>query len=431
MPKFKATGPTPERSAHALRSSNLRFYSAVWDATKDIKGLVTFNKRFYWDTPPSRDQKREGRPQKRGALVDIVAQDGEQWIKVSTVTEKRLLFDLAKQGWEVEDSSSESDNEETPTLEANGTNRKAEAASDDEDSRIELLSLAQGLQKAALATRVRYRHPHVHFVLPNIVPSPIPEIDNILTSIRSTGATISLGSPSPPPSRPLSETFPSLLPFAGRTLTATVNIDCTILLALVSDLSHYQAESIALEATSGAKDGQPHPAIVRQLKMEGEEQLLTNVLYPLLGGKEMVCTAEAARRMREIVATIGTDDEKARTDILLDSPSTASDVRSRWEGMTHYPLPSDILLPISVKSADIHLSQLPSIASKVSAQLSDINRDIFLYGWLERITTISSNRAVVKTMEAVFEEENSEETGPDIWLVGTARSLVGKERGRG
>jgi len=38
---------------------------------------------------------------------------------------------------------------------------------------------------------------------------------------------------------------------------------------------------------------------------------------------------------------------------------------------------------------------------------------------------------VVKGVESVFEEERSEEVGPDVWLVGTARSLVGKERGRG
>ena len=91
----------------------------MWDAAKQTTGLVTFNKRFYWGNSTSRDLKRQGKPKKRGALVDIVAQDGEQWIKVSTVTEKRLLFELAKQGWEFS-GSSDDENEGSTTPISNG-----------------------------------------------------------------------------------------------------------------------------------------------------------------------------------------------------------------------------------------------------------------------------------------------------------------------
>jgi len=376
-------------------------------------------------------------------LVDVVAEDGEQWLKVSTVTEKRLLFELAKQGWEAANSSSSSDGEWTGTVSSNGTNGSTTArfdnfdtrAEEDDEEKIELIRLAQDLRKASLATRVRYKHPHVHFVLPNITPHKTPEVDLILSAIHSTGATTGCGPFLTSPSTPLSELFPRLLPSAARHLSSTINIDCTILLALVSDLSHYNSATIPLEAASGAKDGQPHPASVRQLKMESEEQLLPSILYPLLQGRKMICTTEATRRMREIVSTIGTDSEKARTEIFITSSGPSSrmspDLHSSLDLLTHHPIPSNLQLPISVVPSDVDLARLPAIAAKVAAQLSEINRSVFLYGWQEGYTTISSNRVVVKGVESVFEEERSEEVGPDVWLVGTARSLVGKEKGRG
>jgi len=373
----------------------------------------------------------------------VVAEDGERWLKVSTVTEKRLLFELAKQGWEAADSSSSSDSERAGILSSNGTNGSTalplddfdNKAQEDDNEKIELIRLAQDLRKASLATRVRYKHPHVHFILPNIAPHKIPEIDHVLSAIHSTGATTGCGPILTSSPTPLSELFPRLLPSTARHISPTVNIDCTILLALVSDLSHYNSATIPLEAASGAKDGQPHPAIVRQLQTESEEQLLPSILYPLLQGRDMVCTTEAARRMREIVSTIGTDSEKARTEIFISSsvssPHAHPDLHPSLRFLTHHPIPSNLHLPISVVPSTVDLSRLPAIAANVAAQLSEVNRSVFLYGWQEGYTTISSNRAVVKGVEGVFEEQRSEEVGPDVWLVGTARSLVGKEKGRG
>lgn len=413
------------------------------DAAKSTTGLVSFNKRCYWESLPARNTKKLEKPKKRGVLVDVVAEDGEQWLKVSTVTEKRLLFELAKQGWEAADSSSSSDSERAGILSSNGTNGFTALAFDDfdtkaeenDDEKIELIRLAQDLRKASLASRVRYKHPHVHFILPYITPHKIPEIDHILFAIHSTGATTGCGPFLASSPTPLSELFPRLLRSTARHTSPTLNIDCTILLALVSDLSHYNSATIPLEAASGAKDGQPHPASVRQLQMESEEQLLPSILYPLLQGREMICTTEAARRMREIVSTIGTDSEKARTEIFISpsvsSPRASSDLQSSLNSLTHHPIPSNLHLPISVVPSAVDLARLPAIAANIAVQLSEVNRSVFLHGWQEGYTTISSNRAVVKGVESVFEEQRSEEVGPDVWLVGTARSLVGKEKGRG
>lgn len=452
--QLSSADPAAERTIHTLRSSNLPFYTAVWDAAKGSASLVTFNKRFYWDTPPTRISKRTCGPKKHCALVDIVAQGGEEWIKVSTITETRLLFDLAKAGWEGADSSSNSDGEEDGIVVTNGNyiNRSptsnASNDSDEDSGQIELLRLASDLQRASRAVRIRYKHPHVRFVLPKISEGHTPEIDNTLTSIRATGATVQCG-PSPPQqpngssSSPrdhlLHNIFPRLIPNPHAPLTSTLNIDCTILLALVSDLSHQ----------STAPEPWFHAAIRRQIDLEAKEQLLPSVLWPAMGGRDLVCTEEAAARMREIVNSIGTGEERQRTCLLLgDEATNPSTTRQKFQELSKYSIPSDWNIPIRIVQASIDLEQLDPLKKSVAKQLTAINQSVFLYGWLLGITTVSSNRTVARLVEGIVEgvmegagaEEDGggnqdgqgedECTGPEIWLCETARSLVGKEKGR-
>lgn len=105
------------RLMHALRSSNLPFYQAVWDIARgSCYGLLALGKRFYWDghakgfekeksAPKTAGKKGGGEKQpnkdkRKSVFVDIVADDGEEWVKVSTMSESRLLFEMAKKGWE-------------------------------------------------------------------------------------------------------------------------------------------------------------------------------------------------------------------------------------------------------------------------------------------------------------------------------------------
>ena len=44
--------------------------------------------------------------------------------------------------------------------------------------------------------------------------------------------------------------------------------------------------------------------------------------------------------------------------------------------------------------------------------------------------TLTSNRSVKKQIEEIVESTEGEVEGPRIWLCNTARSLVGKEKGR-
>ena len=426
--------PTAEKTIHTLRSSNLPFYLAIWEAAKASKCLLTFHKRFYWDNRPTRESKKAA--EKRCALVDVVARDGEEWIKVSTITESRLQFEVAKAHWEAADSSSSDDEDEDGFAINSNTNGHSYPSGEDDLFRIELVKVADDLLRASHAHRIHYIYPKIRFVLPKIPSNPPLDLLPIFDRIRSTGAIIDLG-PQATSHEPLATSiFPSLLPSPHPPLTNILNIDCTILLALVSDLSHNANHPILPNYSA---------AITRQIELETREHLLPSSLWPAMEGKELVCTQEAAKRMTEIVETIGMPSERARTELLLANKVTdekmlqGNELREAFAKHSDYPVPSDWRLPIRVVSAavsdaDIRLAtqagNLPSIAQQVAEQLTDINRSVLMYGWMQGVTTVSSNRTMTKWIEGFVEKEGQGAVGPDIWLREPARSLLGKEKGR-
>ncbi|MCJ1403716.1 hypothetical protein MMC11_006939 [Xylographa trunciseda] len=449
LEKLAQADPNAERTIHTLRSSNLPFYNAVWTAAKSCRGLVLFNKRFYWDTPAGRPVNGGPKPRrKRSALVDIVAEDGELWIKVSTITESRLLFEKAKAGWEELDSDSDTEGEQQDgrRIVAEGAdpvlaNNEDYGSDDEDDDRVELLKIAEDLHRAAKKVHIRYRHPRILFILPKITEGHNSAVDTILAEIRATGATVqSAAVPLPSDtstngtsvdhdneaSAALTTNFSRLLVDPLAYLTSTLNIDCTILLALVSDLSH------------STLDPSPtlHRAIRRQIDLEASEKLLPSSLYPAMAGRDLICTSLAAKRMREIVEQIGTPSERLRTELLLGEGETGvgktpAQLRADFAKASEYAVPEDWRLPIRVEDGVYDLSALPPVAKRVKEELTEINRSVFFYGWTRGWTTVSSNRTVAKLIEGVVESKGEEgDVGPIVWLCATARSLVGKEKGR-
>lgn len=148
----------------------------------------------------------------------------------------------------------------------------------------------------------------------------------------------------------------------------------------------------------------------------------------------MVCTEEAAKRMREIVDTIGTPSEKARTALLMgdDSAKTKQQLLEEMQQWSKYLVPHHWSLPIAVVDQNQRdcMSTLPSQALATAQEMTSINRSVFLHGWAAGRTTITSNRIVVKQIEKSLDdyEDLDDSVWPKIWLCPTARSLVGKEK---
>jgi hypothetical protein len=454
LKQLDASGSEP-KTLHSLQSSNLAFHEAVWLTAKRCEGLVAMSRRVRLDGSLPRDARQnetfKGQRRREGkeVSVDIVARGGAEWIKISLITETRLGFEIAKKGWETGlHSDDESEDEEWG------------AGQDVDTEDLKLLRLASDLKCAAASYKVKYMHPRVRFVLPKIAEGRVPEVDKIILEMRNTGATVECGMAStgncsitsdegsvPTPgsmkedthfsdsSQPLDseKLFNRLLQTPYVDFTPTLNIDCTVLLAIISDLSTLRPSSIP-----------PLPGhhffITRQIEnpKEAAEPLLPTHIWPAMASRKLICTFEAAKRMREIVSTIGTEAEKERMCLIMGEGAfeglESKALIEAFQKRTEYQVPLDWNLPIRVVESEpaiaaaFETNGLPPVARKVESRLTAINRSVFLYGWATGTMTLSSNRAVVKMIEGVVEEEVGEVMGPQMWICGTARSLVGKEK---
>ncbi|MCJ1329447.1 hypothetical protein MMC10_006127 [Thelotrema lepadinum] len=423
---LERSDPYAPHVEHGLRSTNLPFLRAIWDTAKRCQGVTSLSKRVF----PSLQVSSQGRLGRKGILVDIVANDGLEWVKVSTLSERSLLHELARAGWERE---SESEDEEIPKSSVQNPNPDHAGTlitleQEDKPGEIDLVRVVAELTRVAQTTKVRYRHPSIRVVLPKIVEGSQPVVDRIIQSIRATGAVVqcNLLDPTEGVASNLSSneaSFAQMAPSPLSGLTSTLNLDCTILLAFISDISHLRIPATLLN----------HEAINKQIATEATKPLLPTTLYPTLSNRRLACADIAARRMRDIALTIGTPQEIARLELVLGegraAGKSARELREELSVHSEHSIPEDLLLPIWIESGPVDLTHLPSVAAKLKPQLSEINCCVFLLGWARGWTTITSNRTVARQIEQVVEAEQGEVIGPEVWVCTTARSLIGKEKG--
>nr|POF14061.1 hypothetical protein CFP56_03085 [Quercus suber] len=417
--------PNDASTQHIARSSNLPFLETVWITVKKSREVTALQKRIYTTSSVKLLSQglrhvhldRSSIPVERGpregaVIVDAITDAGRTWTKVSLTTNTRLLFDLAKLGWESGGSDSEDDDVHLPPR-----------SNEDDDHDVPLVKTARELVKAAQLFRVRGRTPVIHLVLPRIELGEADEVDAIIDDCRAAGVTVFCGADIQPVPL-IDEALLNMAPNPTENFSDVLNIDCTILLALVSEFSHAKV----------SKEPWFHAALRRQVEIEGNENLLPALLYPAMGSRRLVCTREAVSRMREIVDAIGTPSEKARTVIMLgDDPTKAQpQLIQEMQTWSAYPVPQAWRLPIQVIdfTATDGSVIVPDEAKEICARMTDINRSVFLSGWALKRTTITSNRTVVKQIEHDLEAYTalSDDVWPDIWLCPTARSLVGKEK---
>ncbi|KAF8533408.1 hypothetical protein BDD12DRAFT_761254 [Trichophaea hybrida] len=400
--------PDSTKSRHGVHASNLPYLEAVWGHAKKTMGITALCKSFSYAEPGV--QNTRGKKKKLSVTVDIVAQNGLQWIKVSLLTPRRLLFELAKAGWE--EAADFSDNEDAPS--------SLDPATTLATSSTSLSNLADNLLIAARQTRVQYLHPTITFILPHLPPTT-PEVTTFLTSLQAKGITISTPTTllPAPGIEDLVSTLTSPLSRRAIPLSSPLNIDTTILLALISDISHHVSVEV---------EPRMHPAILRQLDMEKERPMLPGHLLPVLEGRDMICCVSARERFEEIVDIVASDTERERAQLLLSYPSSSSNITpedriKRLQELSTHPC-STLKLPIVTVPDHTLTSTDPPEFRQVSGKLSSVNRGAFMTGWARGVTTVTSNRAVAKMVEAAC--SGGEVVGPDVFVVESARSLVGK-----
>ncbi|KAF7865424.1 hypothetical protein EAF04_006400 [Stromatinia cepivora] len=407
--------PENEKVAHTISSSNFPFYSAVWNTAKGCKGITALRKRFFWSTGQSLLKSKRGdlSAQKniKSVEVDIVAGEDLEWVKVNTITARRMIFDLAKAGW-AEDDSTDDEDDDAVRL-------------DTEDEPEGLLKQAKLLVEASKLARSKYRHPSIRMVLPRITRDCPKQVANVLKEIRALGITVQIYEDIPT-SLEISKVLQRMIADPFENFSETLNVDCTMIFAFISDLSHGRVEP---------KDWH-HRFLIKQMEMESQDQLLPSIVWPACGSRKLVCTREAVERAQEIIDTIGTDTEKQRMDLIFgfNHELTRDQLAEEFQELSEYSIPSEWQLPIAVIDVDTSniVSELPIVANDVSNVLTGVNQSVFLYGWASGLTTISSNRVVAKEIEATIEANRGsmDVQGPEIWLSPMARSLVGKEKQR-
>lgn len=340
-----------EAHARSIASStNLTYFEALWAVAKRSSALIDFRRYFSWDarkqssqqglTKRERPSNKNSRGEKIATMVDIIASNGSEWIRISTATEKRLLFDLARLGWaNSDDSDSENDKDD---------NENKANDDDDDEEQVALVRNAREVARAAKANPVKGRPPTVRIVLTRVQSGKLKEIDIVLEKMRATGAIVQcMNDLSLEETLPLESVLSNLLPDQSHTFSETLNIDCTILLALISDISHRECPVL---------DFYPHE-VKCQIEEEKGKKLLPTNIYPLIGSHPMVCTQDAASQMNLIVDTLATDTEKRRADLLLGqndcANSTSDALRKEWQDMSNHPIPQNFKLPLRAVPCNI------------------------------------------------------------------------------
>ncbi|KAI0483285.1 hypothetical protein GGR56DRAFT_234837 [Xylariaceae sp. FL0804] len=432
-------------AAHGLSSSNLPFYQAVWDTARRARDIVKIHHNACLSTekvwaPGRRITLSDHISEKKkatGFIVDLIADGGLSWYKVSTMTNQRILFDMAREA--IFCSDSDSDREDEGTDGRNGER-------DEDFSDIPLVKLARRFTQVARGNRIRGRSPTPHLVLTRVFAGEDVGIDKILASCRRMGADILcandlLADPAPPTLTPalLRRMVPG--PRAGVS-AGPLNIDTSILVAVTADMSNAR-ESEARRPWWK----KPH---FEHARIEAREPMLPQVL-PLLAGRDLVCTREAAASFYKIAHSIMTDSENARASLLLrvddpdpdpdpDSDMSSPARRRRVEelrALSIHPVPSDLRLPIRVVDADEDddgedacgggQARFGRDIREVLETLENPTRAVLAYGWARRCTTVTCNSVAPRELERALDTLEHHDTSdwPSVLLFPVSRPLTG------
>ncbi|KAI1756911.1 hypothetical protein F4782DRAFT_207148 [Xylaria castorea] len=425
----KDIGSEDPFAAHRISSSNFPHLHAIWDTAKSSKNIVKlrhpvfsgpFKRRILAPGIRIKDIMSQGgsEPKRnqngRSTRIDVICDGGLTWYKVSTITNRRLLFDMAKEavyGGESDDSES-----------ANG------ATYDFSD--VPLVKLARTLKTIAEGHQIRNTSPTPGLVLPRILEGEHAEIDEIVKFCRDMGVNVFCGNAIPPPPSLSKDLLHEMVPSPRRSITAELNIDTSVLVALTSDISHFQVTKQSWFGQS-QKD---------HIDLEASDPLMPK-LCSLLSHHTLVCTREASRSLARIVHTMGTAGENTRAHLLL-TPDDSLTREQRIEELRALSIhgdsiPSCLQLPIRVVDFENSSNEngcqerFNTPYQEALEALAQPGRSVFYSGWVKGLTTVTCNVLAVKQLEKKLEEFPTLDASgwPSIWAFSSSRPLVGVPKG--
>ncbi|KAI0889744.1 uncharacterized protein GGS22DRAFT_3512 [Annulohypoxylon maeteangense] len=404
------------RTLDRAQSSNIAFLEPVWETAKRSRDIVRL--RCAVSTGPFKNQilapgtrivRTQGQSQSRSGtfIIDVIADGGHSWSKVSSMTNKRVLFDLAKEAIYYGDSDDDEDTE--PAIQ--------------DYSDIPLVKLARNLADTAKGHRIQTKSPSTFLILPRIKEGVCAEVDKVLEVCRQLGVTLLCGealSPAPPFSDDL---LHIMAPSPKANFTDVLNIDTSLLVALASDFSH----------TNVVKQPWFSPTHNDHVDLESERPMLS-LVYPMIGNHKLVCTKEAADTFFHIVDTLATDSEKARAYLILSPDSGKSQEQRVKESqpLSIHEVPPYLQLPISIIDLNDSNCQyrLTDPIKKTLESVLNPGRSVFSYGWAGGLTTLTCNSVIVKQLEKDLERLPTlgDLPWPSIWAFPTSRPFVGVPR---
>lgn len=419
---IRLRGDTRTAVSH-FRSSNVYALEKQWDIIKRCHHVVSVNQQLARTSRLESDCQggfqvvdapAKTKTGKHPSLLHIhaIVDGGAEWLRIISKDERKLLFEMTEGGWDWD--AGEADNEE-------------EEAALYED--IEILRSAKDLADAARANWYKYRHPRIRIILTRIREGQNKEIDRLLQALRRAGGddiTIHLHcaesdwvtNEGP---MDIDTAIPNLLP-KDDDFTETVILDSSVMIALVSDVSHGKVEKLPWHGG----DVQGH--------IDDEANginFFTCAAYPRLRGRKLVCTRQAMEQFQKIAQPMGSPTEVERARVLLEGGPRD------FQKYSIHPVPDDLLLPVHVLPGEDewlradHLVRdgvLPPVATEVATHLVGVpgNMATHMYGWVSGLTVVTSNRILARKIVRVVEASltGNYENGPRICALPYNRALA-------
>ncbi|KAI0672331.1 hypothetical protein C8Q78DRAFT_970837 [Trametes maxima] len=375
----------PECAAKPSLSTNAPYLISVWNEVSNAPPPIVTIWRTFADSLRPKSIPKRGSRKLPGVKVDVVADGGKCWIRVNTTKNTRLLAEFREIDSYLTDSEDEHSGEEV---------RPSLAPKEFDNSILRMgRSLLDAARRNPLPTSGGI--PSVTLRLTRLDPSPSnpreydPRIAKTIQALRDMGVSVVLGEREPDH---LLQT-PSTL---HRRLEPTIriNLDLSILIALVSDITHSPLPASPAEAETryipssenrewkrkragatkgldeGSNEGSRWEGGVgehsRALANQALQEMARGLLHelhdrlaaassPSLEGVEFWTTPEARDRcLRIVLSKIGGPNEKRRVSALFPGETiSVSEAEDTYWASSRYPRAFLPLFPIRIFESQV------------------------------------------------------------------------------